>query len=149
MLGVQFFDPQLETHNSQPVLIVTSLDATSSPGSLPTMAQPEHISENYYNYLFFSKVDDWIGRLNCISSFIFLGIENLHKIKLEWGIEMGVIPTNKLESGMVLADEVKDVNDRLLLAKGEEIQASHIRVLKMWGVSEVNVVGKVETKFSR
>ena len=58
---------------------------------------------------------------------------------------MGVIPTSKLESGMVLAGEVEDVNGRLLLAKGEEIQPSHIRVLKMWGVSEVDIVGDVET----
>jgi len=61
---------------------------------------------------------------------------------------MGVIPTSKLESGMVLAGEVKDVNGRLLLAKGEEIQPSHIRVFKMWGVSEVNIVGEVEIEDS-
>ena len=59
---------------------------------------------------------------------------------------MGVISTSKLESGMVLAGEVRDVNGRLLLAKGEEIQPSHIRVFKMWGVSEVNIVGDVETE---
>ena len=59
---------------------------------------------------------------------------------------MGVIPTSKLESGMVLAGEVRDVNGRLLLAKGEKIQPSHIRVFKMWGVSEVNIVGDVETE---
>jgi len=59
---------------------------------------------------------------------------------------MGVIPTSKLESGMVLAVEVKDVSGRLLLAKGEELQPAHIRVFKMWGVSEVNIVGDVETQ---
>jgi putative nucleotidyltransferase with HDIG domain len=49
---------------------------------------------------------------------------------------------------MVLADEVRDVNGRLLLAKGEEIQPAHIRVFKIWGVSEVNIIGEVETKDS-
>jgi HD-like signal output (HDOD) protein len=42
---------------------------------------------------------------------------------------------------MVLSDEVKDVKGRLLLKKGQIIESNHIRILKMWGVTEVNVVG--------
>jgi putative nucleotidyltransferase with HDIG domain len=87
---------------------------------------------------------DWPIKLYKLSYWFW--IINLLKIKIGWGTDMGVIPTSKLESGMVLAVEVKDVSGRLLLAKGEELQPAHIRVLKMWGVSEVNIVGDVETK---
>jgi len=51
---------------------------------------------------------------------------------------------------MVLADEVRDVSGRLLLEKGKTIQPGHFRILKIWGVTEVNIRGnnggKEETK---
>jgi len=40
-----------------------------------------------------------------------------------------------------LAEEVRDINGRLLLARGNEIGANHIRIFKIWGVSEVTVEG--------
>ncbi len=54
---------------------------------------------------------------------------------------MIVVPTDRLESGQVLAEEVRDINDRLLLSKGHTIEAKHIRIFKIWGISEVNLVG--------
>ena len=63
---------------------------------------------------------------------------------------MGIIHINKLEPGMVLADEVRDFSGRLLLGKGKTIQSDHFRVFKIWGVTELNICGnnggKEETK---
>lgn len=52
---------------------------------------------------------------------------------------MGIIPTNKLKPGLILAEEARDVNGRLILAKGKKIQSFHIKKFKMWGITEVNI----------
>jgi HD-like signal output (HDOD) protein len=54
---------------------------------------------------------------------------------------MGTIHINKLKPGMVLDEEVRDINGRLLLKKGKNIQSAHIRIFKIWGVTEVNICG--------
>ena len=54
---------------------------------------------------------------------------------------MIVVPTDKIKSGQVLAEEVRDINGRLLLAKGHAIEDRHIRIFKIWGISEINLVG--------
>jgi putative nucleotidyltransferase with HDIG domain len=54
---------------------------------------------------------------------------------------MSVVATDKLKSGQILAEEVRDINGRLLLSKGHAIAANHIRIFKIWGVSEVKLVG--------
>ena len=54
---------------------------------------------------------------------------------------MGILRTDNLKEGMILADDVKDMKGKLLLAKGQELEAKHIRIFKIWGVTEVNVVG--------
>ena len=54
---------------------------------------------------------------------------------------MNAVKTDRLKAGQILADEVRDINGRLLLAKGNEIQPKHIRIFKIWGISEVNVAG--------
>ena len=54
---------------------------------------------------------------------------------------MGIIHIDKLKPGMVLDQEVRDINGRLLLKKEKEIQSSHIRIFKIWGVTEVNIRG--------
>jgi HD-like signal output (HDOD) protein len=56
---------------------------------------------------------------------------------------MGIVPTNKLKPGMRLAEEVKDVNGRRILAKGKRINSSQIRNFKIWGITEVNISGDV------
>jgi HD-like signal output (HDOD) protein len=56
---------------------------------------------------------------------------------------MGVLRTDSLNEGMILADDVKDMKGKLLLAKGQELESRHIRIFKIWGVTEVNVVGDV------
>ena len=54
---------------------------------------------------------------------------------------MALVPIDQLASGMVLSDDVRDATARLLLSKGLCIEARHIRLLKMWGVFEVQVQG--------
>jgi putative nucleotidyltransferase with HDIG domain len=57
---------------------------------------------------------------------------------------MGFIAVDSLEQGMVLSEDVRDINTRLLLSKGQKIGPKHIRILKIWGVAEVNIVGSAE-----
>ena len=59
---------------------------------------------------------------------------------------MNAVLTDKLIPGQILAEEVRDINGRLLLAKGNEIQSNHIRIFKIWGISEVNVAGAASCK---
>lgn len=54
---------------------------------------------------------------------------------------MVAVQTDKLKPGKILAAEVRDINGRLLLAKGSEIGQNHIRIFKIWGVSEVTIEG--------
>jgi HD-like signal output (HDOD) protein len=53
---------------------------------------------------------------------------------------MSIIHVDRLKENMVLSEDVRDLNTRLLLSKGLKIQSKHIRTLKMWGITEVNVV---------
>jgi HD-like signal output (HDOD) protein len=53
---------------------------------------------------------------------------------------MGCISVDALEKGMILSEDVLDINARLLLSKGQQITPKHIRILKVWGVIDVNVV---------
>ena len=57
---------------------------------------------------------------------------------------MGVIAVDELKQGMVLAENVVDVNSRLLLKKGGTVEPKHIRMFKMWGVGEVHIHGDVD-----
>ena len=54
---------------------------------------------------------------------------------------MGIIHINKLKPGMILEDEVRDINGRLLLKRDKKIQKSHIRIFKIWGITEVKIRG--------
>ncbi len=54
---------------------------------------------------------------------------------------MIVVPTDKVKCGQILAAEVRDINGRLLLSKGHTIEPNHIRIFKIWGISEVHLVG--------
>ena len=54
---------------------------------------------------------------------------------------MGYVAVDNLEQGMIISEDVRDINTRLLLSKGQKIGPKHIRILKIWGVAEVNVVG--------
>ncbi len=57
---------------------------------------------------------------------------------------MGFVSVEELKQGMILNEDVRDINSRLLLSKGQKIAPNHLRILKIWGVAEVNVVGSPE-----
>ncbi len=59
---------------------------------------------------------------------------------------MGSISVDALEQGMVLSEDVLDINARLLLSKGQQITPKHIRILKVWGIIDVDVVGDKDKK---
>ncbi len=59
---------------------------------------------------------------------------------------MGIVHIDKLGFDSVLAEELRDINGRLLLAKGRKIQQKHIRILKLWGITEVDIIGEAETE---
>jgi len=52
---------------------------------------------------------------------------------------MALVKVDKLVCDAVLSEDVRDINARLLLAKGQTLSDQHIRVLKMWGIFEVHV----------
>ena len=54
---------------------------------------------------------------------------------------MCLIKINKIEPGMMLAENLKDRNGRFLLPSGASLTARHIKMLKMWGVIEANIEG--------
>lgn len=53
-----------------------------------------------------------------------------------------VVGVNDLEPGMVLAQDVKTSNGRLLVAAGNEVMDRHKAIFKQWQVTDVLVVGK-------
>lgn len=59
---------------------------------------------------------------------------------------MGTVYIDKIKPGMILADEVRDVTGRLLLGQGNSILPSHMRIFKIWGITEVRVHGEVGKK---
>lgn len=52
---------------------------------------------------------------------------------------MSLIHIDNVKAGMVLTDDVRDISSRLLLSKGTEIVSKHLRVFKIWGITEVPV----------
>lgn len=59
---------------------------------------------------------------------------------------MGLVHVDNLEVDMVLSEDVRDIKSRLLLTKGQKIQSKHIRIFKIWGITEVNIVGECQNK---
>ncbi|MBF0481023.1 MAG: HDOD domain-containing protein [Desulfovibrionaceae bacterium] len=51
------------------------------------------------------------------------------------------INTKELAAGMRLAEDVVGSNGRLLMLKDTELDAKHLRILNVWGVSEVEIAG--------
>ena len=59
---------------------------------------------------------------------------------------MSHIAVDNLKQGMVLDEDVRDINTRLLLSKGQKLALNHIRILKIWGVAAVSVVGDAQNR---
>ncbi|MGA2331536.1 MAG: hypothetical protein ABSG75_07235 [Syntrophales bacterium] len=52
---------------------------------------------------------------------------------------MGIINLEDIRVGMVLAGDIKERSGRILLAGGNEITEKHLRVFKMWGITEADI----------
>jgi putative nucleotidyltransferase with HDIG domain len=57
---------------------------------------------------------------------------------------MATVRIKKLKPGMVLADDVYDIKGRLLMPRGKPIGPEHIRILKIWGIPQVDIAGASE-----
>lgn len=55
---------------------------------------------------------------------------------------MGVINVDDLKPGMVLAQDLRTAQGRLLLAKGGEVTEQHLRVCRIWGITEADICAK-------
>lgn len=54
---------------------------------------------------------------------------------------MGIINIDDIESGMVLGGDVKDRTGRVLLVAGTTITEKHIKIFKMWGITDAEITG--------
>ena len=58
---------------------------------------------------------------------------------------MNSVKIKLIREGMVTATEVKDRTGRTLLASGKTITSKHLKVLKTWGIAEVNIMSSKES----
>jgi hypothetical protein len=58
------------------------------------------------------------------------------------------LSTDKLQTGMVLGSDVKDLSGRMLLKSDTVIEEKHLRVLRTWGVLavDVQIEGEADTE---
>jgi len=54
---------------------------------------------------------------------------------------MGVINIADVRPDMVLAADVKDRHGHVLLKEGETITDKHVKIFKMWGITDLDVRG--------
>lgn len=54
----------------------------------------------------------------------------------------------ELEEGMVLAEDIKGSQGNLLLTAGVALTEKHIRVMKTWGISLVQIEGEEELSYT-
>ena len=54
---------------------------------------------------------------------------------------MGLINLDNIESGMTLGRDIVNRNGLALLKAGEKITEKHLRILKMWGITEADIKG--------
>lgn len=54
---------------------------------------------------------------------------------------MGNILIDNLVVGMIVTDDVLDRSGRLLLGAGVELNDTHLRMLRTWGIAEVPITG--------
>jgi hypothetical protein len=53
--------------------------------------------------------------------------------------KMGIINLEDIQVGMVLAGDIKERSGRVLLAGGSDITEKHLKVFKMWGITEADI----------
>ncbi len=58
---------------------------------------------------------------------------------------MNSVKIKLIREGMVTATAVKDRTGRILLASGKTITSKHLKVLKTWGITEINIMSSNES----
>ena len=58
---------------------------------------------------------------------------------------MNSVKIKLIREGMITATEVKDRTGRILLASGKTITSKHLKVLKTWGITEINIMSSKES----
>ena len=58
--------------------------------------------------------------------------------------KMGIINMEYIQEGMILAANIKERSGRVLLAKDSAITEKHLRVFKIWGITDADIKG-IET----
>jgi len=56
---------------------------------------------------------------------------------------MPIVALENLKPGMVLADDVRDRNGRLLLGKGAELEEKNLFIFRTWGIVEAAIAGDI------
>jgi len=56
---------------------------------------------------------------------------------------MTLIRISNIKPGQIVAADVKDRSGRTLLAANSELTADNIKIIKSWGVVEIDVIGDV------
>lgn len=54
-------------------------------------------------------------------------------------LSMPKVKIDGLQEGMIVAADVRNIDDMLLLPAGAELSARHLKVLRSWGITEVTV----------
>jgi hypothetical protein len=54
---------------------------------------------------------------------------------------MGITTIDKLTAGMRLAADVKDRGGRIILVAGSELTDKHLKIFRMWGITQADVRG--------
>ena len=62
---------------------------------------------------------------------------------------MGVLNTNDLKVGMILAQPALNKNGTVILGEGSALTEKHINLFKAWGVSEVDIEGVASGQMER
>ena len=55
---------------------------------------------------------------------------------------MGIVRIDHLKEDMILSEDVREMDGRLLLTKGQAINSAHIQIMKKWGIAEVRVMAE-------
>ena len=55
---------------------------------------------------------------------------------------MGTVAIENIETGMVLASDVRDRSGRMLLGSGAELTQKHLVIFRTWGVLEADIAGQ-------
>lgn len=55
---------------------------------------------------------------------------------------MAIVKLKHLEPGVILSEDVKDANGRMLLNSGATVTEKHLKIFKTWGVTEISILGE-------